>query len=72
MLNCEEVTELCSRELEERISRGQRFGLGVHLMMCSGCRNYRQQLHLLRHAMNTYAEGRAATHAPAPQERGEP
>lgn len=65
MLSCEEVTELCSLAMEEPISMGKRLGLGVHLMMCSGCRNYRQHLHTLRQAMQTYAEGRAATDGPA-------
>jgi predicted anti-sigma-YlaC factor YlaD len=49
---------------------GQRLGLGVHLMMCSGCRNYRQHLRTLRQAMQTYAEGRAATQDPARGESG--
>jgi predicted anti-sigma-YlaC factor YlaD len=70
MLNCEQVTELCSLEMEEPISMGQRLGLGVHLMMCSGCRNYRQHLRTLRQAMQTYAEGRAATQDPARGESG--
>lgn len=69
MLSCEEVTELCSLEMEEPIAMGQRFGLRVHLMMCSGCRNYRQHLRTLREAMQTYAEGRAVTGDPAREER---
>lgn len=70
-MNCEEVTELCSLEMEKPISLGQRFGLGVHVMMCSGCRNYRQHLRLLRRAMQTYSEGRAQSDDLAQRERGE-
>lgn len=58
MLSCKEVTEICSLEMEQPIALGQRLGLGLHLMMCSGCTNYRQQLKVIRNAMQTYADGR--------------
>ena len=59
MLSCKEVTEVCSLELEQPLSLGQRFGLGTHLMMCSGCTNYRTQLTVIRRAMQAYADGKA-------------
>jgi len=59
MLNCKEVTELCSLEMEQPIVLGQRLGLAMHLMMCSGCTNYRQQMQVIRTAMQTYADGNA-------------
>lgn len=61
MLNCVEVTEICSLELEQPLPIGRRLGLGMHLMMCSGCTNYRKQLGLLRQIAQAYADGRAAT-----------
>ncbi|MDG0854383.1 hypothetical protein [Roseateles puraquae] len=70
MLSCKEVTEICSLEMEEPISFGQRLGLGAHLMMCSGCTNYRRHLRVIRQAMQTYAEGRAVTDDPSKGERG--
>lgn len=70
MLSCKEVTEICSLEMEEAIPFRQRLGLRVHLMMCSGCTNYRQHLGVIRQAMQTYAEGRALMDAPSQSERG--
>jgi len=64
MLNCKEVTEICSLELEQPIALGQRLGLAMHLMMCSGCTNYRQQMHVIRTAMQTYADGNAVASSP--------
>lgn len=69
MLSCKEVTEVCSLEMEQPIPLGKRLGLGLHLMMCSGCTNYRQQLKVIRNAMQTYADGAAiATTADGPRD----
>lgn len=46
---------------------GERVSLGTHLMMCSGCTNYRKQMKALRQIASTYAEGGAAL----PSEAGE-
>lgn len=59
MLNCREVSELCSRELDQDIGLGQKLSMRAHLMMCSGCSNYRRQLSLLRAAARRYAQGGA-------------
>jgi hypothetical protein len=59
MLNCREVTELCSLELEHPLGRGQRISLTTHLMMCSGCNNYRKQMKMLREVSVAYAAGKA-------------
>lgn len=64
MLNCREVTELCSRELEQPLGLREKFALRTHLMMCSGCTNFRQQMALMRQVMKSYAEGRAVTGEP--------
>lgn len=59
MLNCNEVTRLCSDELERPLHLGERTALHVHLMMCSGCTNYRNQVKTLRQVMQAYADGKA-------------
>lgn len=59
MLNCREVTELCSLELETPLRLGQRISLRTHLMMCSGCNNFREQMKMLREASVAYAAGQA-------------
>ena len=64
MLNCKEVTELCSQALERPLGLGERVALGAHLMMCSGCSNFRKQMFSLRQIAQEYADGRAATGAP--------
>ena len=59
MLNCKEVTQVCSDELERSLKLGEQATLHLHLMMCTGCTNYRRQLRTLRQVMRAYAEGRA-------------
>lgn len=70
MLNCEEVTLLCSNELERPLRLGERTALQLHLMMCSGCANYRQQMQSLRQVMQAYADGRAPQSAPEAEDDG--
>ncbi len=60
MLNCREVTELCSREQEQPLGLRERVALRAHLLMCSGCSNFRRQMTSLREAAQAYAQGLAA------------
>lgn len=71
MLNCREVTELCSRELEQPLGLRERLALRLHLAMCKGCANFRGQMGVLRQAMQRYAHGEAIG-AQAPTEPREP
>jgi predicted anti-sigma-YlaC factor YlaD len=64
MLNCKEVTELCSQEMERELGLGERFSLRTHLTMCSGCSNFRRQMSALRQIARAYADGRAVTAPP--------
>lgn len=61
MLNCKEVTEVCSAEMERPLKLGEQVSLRAHLMMCTGCTNYRKQMKALRLVMRAYADGKAAT-----------
>lgn len=61
MLNCKEVTELCSQKMERSLRLREQVSLGTHLMMCSGCTNFRKQMKTLRQVMQAYAEGKAVT-----------
>lgn len=65
MLNCKEVTEVCSAEMERPLRLGEQVSLRTHLMMCTGCSEYRRQLKTLRQVMQAYAEGRALNDEPA-------
>lgn len=61
MLNCDQVTNMCSDELERPLSVWERVKLKMHLMMCTGCSNYRTQMSAIRAAMRRYADGRAVS-----------
>lgn len=61
MLTCIEVTELASQEMERPLGLGEQLSLRAHLLMCSGCSNYRKQMKILRETMQTYAAGGAVT-----------
>lgn len=60
MLNCKEVTQLCSQEMERPLRLGERLSLRAHLIMCTGCTNFRRQMGVLRLVARNYAEGRGA------------
>ncbi len=59
MLNCKEVTEVCSAEMDRSLRLGEQVSLRTHLMMCTGCTEYRRQLRTLRQVMQAYADGKA-------------
>jgi predicted anti-sigma-YlaC factor YlaD len=59
MLSCEKVTELCSQELERQLGIRERAAIQAHLMMCSGCTNFRKQMKILRRITHAYADGQA-------------
>lgn len=59
MLNCDKVTQLCSAELERPLTMWERASLKMHIMMCTGCANYRRQTKEIRTAMRRYSDGRA-------------
>ena len=64
MMNCREATELCSEEMERSLRLREQMSLGAHLMMCSGCTNFRKQMKTLRQVMQAYVEGRAVMAEP--------
>jgi len=51
MLTCKQVSELVSYSLDRRLSWLERWRLGVHLKVCEGCRNFQNQMGLLRKAI---------------------
>ena len=59
MPNCKGVTQLCSQEMERPLRVRELVSLRAHLMMCSGCTNFRKQMKVLRHVAQAYAEGKA-------------
>lgn len=57
MLKCKAVTRLLSDAQERELSFVERMQLALHLSMCSGCRNYREQIGFLRRAARRYPAG---------------
>ena len=57
MLNCREATRLMSEAQEHPLKLGEKLSLKMHVMMCSGCRNFGDQMHVLRRIVRAYAEG---------------
>ncbi|HVE08341.1 MAG TPA: zf-HC2 domain-containing protein [Paraburkholderia sp.] len=50
MGKCKDITRLLSDALERPLSAGEWLAVGVHLPTCSGCRNFRKHIGLLRAA----------------------
>ena len=69
MLNCQEVTSLCSEEMDRALEIGEQMSVGLHVMMCRGCRNFRQQMKTLRNLSAAYSDGRAATPGAVPDSK---
>ena len=56
MRNCREITELVSKGLDKQLGLGERLAIGLHVMMCSHCRNFQNQSHFIRKAAQDYVE----------------
>lgn len=57
MLNCQKATRLISESQERPLSLQESLSLKMHLMMCSGCKNFSLQVPFLSKAMRAYAKG---------------
>ena len=50
MLNCKQTTELLSQSLDRPSTFRERLAMRMHLLVCHGCRNFKQQLAFIRRA----------------------
>jgi len=57
MMNCQQATRLISESQERALSLSEKVSLKVHVMMCSGCKNFSLQVPFLSQAMKAYAKG---------------
>lgn len=57
MLNCQDITRLISESQERSLSVKEKMALKMHVMMCSGCRNFGRQMFTIRNAARAYARG---------------
>ena len=51
MPSCKEVSRLVSEGLDRDLGFGERVALRVHFLMCKGCRNFEEQMTMLRRAL---------------------
>lgn len=58
MMNCQQATRLISESQERTLSLPEKMSLKLHVMMCSGCKNFRLQVPFLGKAMRAYASGK--------------
>ena len=56
MRSCRDITALVSQSLEKRLSLGERLAIGIHVTMCSRCRNFQSQTQFIRKAAHRYTE----------------
>jgi hypothetical protein len=56
MLSCKQVTRLVSQGLDRDLGFAERVKLRVHLAICDGCTNFRDQMAFLREAMARLAD----------------
>jgi hypothetical protein len=54
MLTCKEVTHLLSEAQDRKITVAERVHLEMHLAICKGCRNFKDQITFLREACRHY------------------
>jgi len=57
MMNCQNATQLISASQERPLSLSEKMGLKIHLLMCSGCKNFSLQVPFLSQVMKAYAKG---------------
>jgi len=56
MRSCRDITALMSQGLDKKLGLGERLAIGLHVMMCSGCRNFQSQTRFMRKAAYRYTE----------------
>ncbi len=57
MMNCKKATKLMSEQMDRTLTLKERLALKFHLMMCSGCSNFDDQMHDLRNISQIYTKG---------------
>ena len=60
MLSCRELSEQADAFLDKEMPFGKRLQVHLHLMMCSGCNRFVNQMRVTRSLITTEAEGISA------------
>ena len=56
---CKETTELASRALDERLGLGERLAMRMHLLICTNCARFAQQIQDMRKVLRRDATDEA-------------
>jgi hypothetical protein len=71
--SCREASRLQSEALDRPLSRAERLGLRLHVLLCSWCRRYGRQIRFLNSAIREHPdaanEGGSQTLSPEARER---
>ena len=65
MLSCKDVTRLISQSMDASLPFGKRIGVRFHLLICTFCARYRQQLLLIRETVRRLVETEGAAAQPS-------
>lgn len=57
MLNCNQVSQLVSESRERPLTLKERIESKIHLMMCSGCRDFKNNVDIIHKAMHKFSGG---------------
>ncbi|THF63306.1 zf-HC2 domain-containing protein [Pseudothauera rhizosphaerae] len=57
MLTCKDATRLCSEALDRPLTLRERLTLRAHLLICTGCTRYNEQMAALRRIAARFADG---------------
>jgi hypothetical protein len=57
MLKCKDASRLVSKRQDTRLSPGEWLGMHLHLMICSGCRQFERQMDILRRLLRSGESG---------------
>jgi len=58
MLSCKEVSHLLSESQDRKLNLSEKMHLEMHLAICRGCRNFKEQMNFLREACQRYVNAR--------------
>ena len=58
MLSCKEVTHLLSEAQDRKITLPERVNLEMHLAVCKGCKNFRNQRLATPHPLRLFSRPR--------------
>ncbi|HQS99909.1 MAG: hypothetical protein B7Y26_03615 [Hydrogenophilales bacterium 16-64-46] len=66
---CKETTELASRALDEHLGFGERLAMRMHLMICTNCTRFVQQINDMRRMLRMDATDEAGPGLSEPARR---